>query len=147
MAFIGAPLLPAAIVSTYTLFDGIPNGSYLKTVVLFALFGGYPAALVFGVPALLILRRWLEPKFLYIVVAGGLVAAAPWLLLVLFGSNPDFASIGTHVTVQGGQKTAWGWIEGFKMVGGVFLLGLVGGVAFWLLAVCRFRSIDLLSRD
>jgi len=132
--------VPAALASITTIFDGLPNGSYLKTVALFAFLGAYPATIIFGVPTLLILRRRLKPRFVYVVLAGGCVAAAPWLLLVLFGSNPDTASIGTHVTVQAGQKTLWGWIEGGRMVGGVFLLGLIGGVAFWLVAVCRFRA-------
>lgn len=132
-----APLLPSALAATTTLFDGLPNGSYLQWVTLFAVLGGYPATLIFGLPAFLILRSRLEPRFLYVTIAGGLVAAIPWLLLVLFGSNPDTAMIGEHVTVRDGMKTTWGWIEGLKLVGGVFLWGLVGGIAFWFAAVWR----------
>ena len=140
LAFFIAPLVPAAVASIATIFDGLPNGSYPKTVALFALFGAYPAPIIFGVPAFLFLRRRLKPRFVYVVLAGGFVAAAPWLLLVLLGPNPDTASIGTHLTVQAGHKTLWGWIEDLRMVGGVFLLGLIGGVAFWLVAVCRFHT-------
>ena len=140
LAFLIAPLVPAAVAPIATIFDGLPNGSYLRTVALFALFGAYPATIIFGVPALLILRRRLKPRFVYVALAGGFVAAAPWLLLVLFGPNPDAASTGTQVTVQAGHKTLWGWIEDLRMVGGIFLLGLIGGVAFWLVAVCRFRT-------
>lgn len=137
LAFVIAPLVPSAMAAATTLFDGLPNGSYPQWVALFVLFGGYPATLVFGLPAFLILRSRLQPRFLYVTFAGGLVAAIPWLLLVLFGSNPDMAMIGEHVTVRDGVKTAWGWIEGLKMVGGVFLWGLVGGSVFWFAAVWR----------
>ena len=104
-------------------------------MALFAFFGAYPAALIFGVPAFLILRRRLKPRVINCVLVGGVVAAAPWLLLVLFGSNPDYAVVGTHITVQHGLKTLWGWIDGLKMVGWIFGLGLIGGLAFWTAAV------------
>lgn len=139
LGFVLAPLAPALLISTSSLFDGKDNGSYLKTVMLFAFFGGYPAALVIGLPALLILKRWLRPRLAWAILVGGLVAATPWGLAMLFGGQPDSASIGTHVTVQNGQRTLWGWIEAGKFLVGVFALGGVGGLAFWLLGIFRLR--------
>jgi hypothetical protein len=125
------------LASLVTLFDGLENGGYIQWLVLLTLFGGYPAAFIFGLPAYFSLRDRLRPRLVYALLLGGLVAAAPWALLTLVGPNPSFASIGDHVTVQNGQKTLWGWIEAFKLVGEVFLLGLVGGGAFWCVLTVR----------
>lgn len=140
LAFVVAPLVPALIISTSTLFDGTDNGSFLDTVALFVVFGGYPAALVFGLPTLLIMKRWLRPRLIWVVLAGGFVAAAPWALATLFVSQPDSASIGSNVTVANGQRTLWGWIEAAKFLGMVFALGAVGGLAFWLVGIFRFST-------
>ena len=137
LAFVLAPLVPAALVAATTLFDGSPNGGYLTWLALFAVFGAYPATVLFGLPAFFLLRRRLKPRLASVVLVGGLVAAAPWLLIVVFVPNPDSAMIGEHVTVNHGVKTIWGWIEGLKLVGGVFLLGLLGGIAFWFAALWR----------
>lgn len=142
LAFLIAPLVPSAAAATVTLVDGLPNGGYLQWLVLVALIGGYPAALILGLPAFFILRSRLRPRFMYVTFAGGLVAAAPWLLLVLFGPNPDMATSGEHVTVVSGAKTLWGWLEGMRMIGGAFLLGLMGGAAFWFISMWRPSTLS-----
>jgi hypothetical protein len=137
--FILAPMAPALLFALATLFDGLPNGSYLKTAMQNLVVGGYPAAILFGLPLYFALRNWVEPRFMNLAMAGGAVAAAPWLLLVLIGPQPDWAQIGSHVTVLDGRRTLWGWIESGTLIGQVFLLGTIGGAAFWLIAVARAR--------
>ena len=133
--FIIAPAVPAAILAFWTFFDGVDNGSYLRTVAMFALYGGYPAAVIFGVPALLVLRRCLSPRFVYALAVGGLVACAPWFLMFLLGDAADYASIDGRPTVLEGERTLFGWFEALKFLGLVFALGAAGGTVFWLVAV------------
>jgi hypothetical protein len=135
LAFLLAPLAPAFLFALQTLFDGLPNGSYLKTAMTFAMVGGYPAVILFGLPLFFVLRNRVRPRLWVITLAGGAVAAMPWLLLVLLAPRPDQAQIGSHITVLDGRPTLWGWIESVAMVGQVFGLGAIGGVAFWLVAV------------
>ena len=56
LAFAIAPLVPSLLAAEPWLFDDRDFSSYMRIVSLFALVGGYPAALLFGLPALLILR-------------------------------------------------------------------------------------------
>ena len=135
LGFVVAPLAPSALAAVSTLADGGPNGGYGQWLALFALVGGYPATLVFGIPAYFVLSRFLRPRLIYVVLAGGVVAAAPFVLVMLFGGVADYASVGEHVTAQRGVRTFWGWIEMLKAVGLAFGLGLVGGLAFWMAAV------------
>lgn len=139
LAFLAAPLAPAFLYALQTLFDGLPNGSYFKTGMTFAVLGGYPAALLFGVPLFFALRNRVDPRLWVLVLAGGGVAAAPWILLTLFAPQPDQAQIGTRITVLDGRMTLWGWLESGAMIGQVFLLGAVGGLVFWLAAVAVAR--------
>lgn len=140
LAFLLAPLAPALLFALQTLFDGLPNGSYLKTTTMFAMFGGYPAAILFGLPLFFVLRDRVRPRFWIMTLAGGAVAAAPWLLLMLFAPQPDQAQIGSHITVLDGRMTWWGWIESAAMIGQVFGLGAMGGVVFWLVAIAFGRG-------
>ncbi|WP_300579222.1 hypothetical protein [Phenylobacterium sp.] len=134
LAFLIAPLAPSALAATWTLFDGVDNGGYLQWLRLFALVA-YPTALVFGAPAYFLLRNRVKPRLVSVALMGGLVAAAPWILLAIFGPAPDFASSGSRVTVENGSATLWGWIGTFRLVSGVFVLGLIGGLTFWLVAL------------
>jgi len=117
LAVIVAPLAPSAAAATVTVVDGLPNGGYPQWLVLIALVGGYPAALVLGLPAFFTLRSGWGQKCIHVTVAGGIIAAAPWLLFVLIGPNPEMATSGEHVTVVGGAKTILGWLDGMRMVG------------------------------
>lgn len=139
-AFAIAPLVPALLVSTPSLFDEGGLSSYVRWVALFALVGGYPAALLFGLPALLVLKRWLRPRLVWAVLAGGLVAAAPWSLVMLIPDQLESASVGGQVTVHNGQRTLFGWISALQVLGFAFALGTIGGMVFWLVGVCRFKA-------
>lgn len=137
IAFLVAPLVPSAAAATVTLVDGLENGGYLQWLVLIVLVGGYPSALILGLPGFLILRSRLGLRFIHVTIAGGIIAAVPWLLLGLFGPNPEMATSGEHVSVVGGAKTIFGWLEWMRLVSVTFLLGLVGGAAFWFVAMWR----------
>ena len=137
-AFALAPLVPAVLISTPSLFDERSFSSFMRLVTLYALFGGYPVALLFGLPALLFLKRWLRPRLIWTVLAGALVATAPWCLLLLSPGQNDFSSVGGQITVQDGQQTLFGWIEVSKMLGLIFALGALGGMVFWLVGLCRY---------
>ncbi len=105
---------------------------------LVVVFGAYPITILFGVPAYLVLKRRVRLKFLTICLVGGVIAAAPWLLLTLF-TNPDYAMIGDRVTVQNGHKTWFGWIEILRFLGECFIFGAIGGAVFWALAIFKWR--------
>lgn len=134
LAFLIAPLAPSALAATLTLFDGHPNGGYRQWFALFA-FAAFPTALLLGAPAYFLLRNRLKPRLVYIVLTGGLIAVAPWMLLVIFGPAPEFASSGQRVTVEHGARTLWGWLEALGSISGIFALGLIGGFTFWLVAL------------
>ena len=51
--------------------------------------------------------------------------------------NPTSASIDLHATVVDGHRTLWGWYRQASFLAYVFLLGLLGGAASWLIAVVR----------
>ncbi len=133
LAFLVAPLAPSALVATATIFDGVDNGGYGRWFAFVAVVA-IPTALLFGVPAYFFLRNRVKPRLAYIVLTGGLVATAPWLLLVGF-DLPYFASSGQRVTIQGGARTLWGWLEWLSSISWIFALGMIGGLAFWLVAL------------
>ncbi|MFZ5718929.1 MAG: hypothetical protein ACOY5Y_05605 [Pseudomonadota bacterium] len=139
LAFAVAPAVPALAYASLTLFDGIDNGSFWRTAALFALLGGYPAALVLGVPVFLLLRGRLAPRLIYAVVAGGLVAAAPWTISLLPDEAAHYASVDGRATVVRGVRTAWGWIVSLQFLAMTFALGALGGAAFWWIAAWKPR--------
>ena len=124
-----APLLPAV------LFSLIESGD-LGSVWLAAVFGGYPAAIVLGIPAYLLLRNRVEPRVGTLMLVGGLIAMAPWLLLSLV-SGADQAAVGNCVTVIDGRRTWCGYLSMIDMLARIFAYGAIGGLAFWICAVWR----------
>ena len=135
-AFLIAPIIPAALYAA--LLAGPWGPTYLGALKMVAVFGAYPAAILFGVPAYLVLKRRVKPSFLSLCLVGGAVAATPWLLLAVL-SNHDYATINNRVTVQNGHRTWFGWIETFKLVGQCFVLGTVGGAGVWMVAVSKWK--------
>ncbi|HYD45892.1 MAG TPA: hypothetical protein VEA79_11575 [Phenylobacterium sp.] len=104
----------------------------------FALFGAYPATLLLGLPAYLILRSRLRPSAWICALAGAVVAATPFLSLSLL-STPDFAYAGGHVTVMNGQITFWGYVQRARFIGLIGLFGALAGLVFWLIAAAGFK--------
>ena len=89
----------------------------------------YPVALTFGLPLYFVLRRRARPTALNCAVAGGFVAALPWLLLSII--TPNEASTGNVVTVHNHLRTTAGWLELLQVVGGISIFGAVAGLVFW----------------
>ena len=137
-AFALAPLVPALLISMPSLLDERSFSSFVRLATLYALIGGYLPTILFGLPALFVLRRWLRPRLIWTVLASALVATAPWCLLLLLPGQNDFSSVGGQITVQDGKRTLLGWIEVSKMLGLIFALGAIGGTVFWLIGLCRY---------
>jgi hypothetical protein len=134
--FLLAPLVPAALWSLLSLGQQ-PISGILNFAITVALIGGFPAALVLGVPVYLLLRRRLRPKLPVVVFFGGLIAAMPWLAIMGVMKNPTSAAIGTCQTVLDGQTTWCGYLVGLKFLSLIFGFGAVGGLTFWIAVVWK----------
>ncbi len=132
--FLLAPLVPAALWSLLSSGQQ-PISWVLNFALAVALIGGFPAALVLGVPVYLLLRRRLRPKVPVVVLVGGLIAATPWLAMMAVMKNPTSAAIGTCQTVLDGQTTWCGYLVGLKFLSLIFGFGAVGGLTFWIAVV------------
>jgi hypothetical protein len=100
-----------------------------------------------GLPAYFMLRRRLSPRLITVALAGGLIAAAPWSVLMPLLPNPSDAWIGSCHTVIDGHTTWCGYLEGMKFVALVFGLGIIGGLAFWICAIWRDARLVRSSAD
>jgi hypothetical protein len=139
-AFVLTPFLAAlAFAAAFPLYGGLPH--YLDRVVrsamLYWIFGALPWALLFGIPAYLVLKKVLLPRLLWCALAGAIIAALPWLLL---GLNPsaDQASVGGRATVINGDYTAFGWQQFAQSILVIAAGGAAGGAIFWLIAAAKW---------
>jgi hypothetical protein len=127
-AFLIAPMFGSIVLAGwYDPAKGLDWLIDLFGMALFAAAAAYSIALVVGVPAYLVLRRRLRPRLGYVVISGGLVAAAP---LALFGA----------IDVLKTPKPSLTWAEVIEFVGSIgpiFAAGAVTGLVFWLVAVWR----------
>ncbi len=134
--FIVAPaavaIVLAAVAPLYAGLDSYGERVW-RTAPAYGLFGGYTPALVFGVPAYMLLAQRVTPTPLRCALVGAVVAALPWSFLSI-GSMPDQASIDDRATVVDGVQTIYGWLEAGKFVGGIALVGALTGLLFWLIA-------------
>lgn len=90
-------------------------------------------AVLLGVPAYLLLRPRLRVGFIACCIGGFAVGAVPLGILGLFTMTMlTSASTGGTPTVVNHVPTLAGWIEYAEGVGWAGLLGLIGGVAFWI---------------
>lgn len=102
-----------------------------RTAVIFAVFGAYPSALIFGVPTYVMLRWKVAPSWFNCTMAGAFVAALPWFLLMLVGPTADEASIGGKATVVDGSRTLYGWMSDLQLVAQIGVFGALAGLLFW----------------
>lgn len=147
LAFLLAPLIAAFLFACFQpLYAGLPSfpDRILRTTLLYVLFGGYPATLVLGVPAFLILRERVRPSAWNCAATGAAVASFPWLLLGLV-SNPEHAYSNGHVTHQSGAKTWWGWVDLFTFVSETAALGALAGLVFWTIAAAEISRRERMS--
>lgn len=111
-----------------------------RTAVTFGVLGAYPTAIVFGLPAYLMLRRQLSARPVACAITGFVVAALPWALLVVGASGASEASINGRATVTDGHTTAYGWLQNAEFVLTIGLFGAIGGLLFWAIAAAGQRS-------
>ena len=150
LAFLIVPGLAALLMATFQpAYDGLE--SYVervwRTAVIYGLFGAYPTALIFGVPAFIILRDRVAGTWLNCALVGAGVAATPWLAIILFGPNADEASIGGRATVVDGTRTAFGWLNDLQYVAFIAIFGAFAGLLFWLIATGGRNPTSKLSSD
>ena len=130
LGFLLAPLVPAIV------FSLLASGD-LSAVSTAVIYGGYPPAIVLGVPAYLLLRNRLSPRVWLAMLAGGIIAALPWVALALLPPAASYAEVGPCVSVIDGKRTWCELVESAKFAAIVFALGALGGVVFWLCAAWR----------
>jgi hypothetical protein len=127
LGFLVAPLAGGVCYTAIEALISWPSGASLgeaaRTLTALTLYGGYPIALVVGVPAYLALRRLLRPRPLVAALAGGAVAVLPCLLILYWPS------------LAGRSPRAEGWLlEEATFLALVLAAGAAGGLAFWLCA-------------
>jgi hypothetical protein len=89
-------------------------------------------ALILGIPLFLIFRSMRPAGAITCALGGFLVGAVPFGALALISMiGLQSASTGGKATVVNGVPTLAGWIEYAYSVGSIGLMGLVGGLIFW----------------
>lgn len=121
LAFLIAPILPALLFAEWEWRGSQSTATLFDRFMLVSILGAYPAAILCGIPALVILRKRVKPTLLAIALAGGLVASLPWwIFAILSGSDMIDAILETALPA--------------------FVLGLLGGVIFFIVGVAGFRN-------
>jgi hypothetical protein len=88
--------------------------------------------LVLGLPLFLLLRSMRRVGFATCALGGIIVGVVPFGVLALISMiNLQSASSGGKPTVINGVPTLLGWIEYAYVVGSMGLVGLAGGLTFW----------------
>ncbi|WP_254621044.1 hypothetical protein [Sphingomonas sp. CL5.1] len=125
-------------------YEGLPTAieRLTATAKLDASLGAYPTAIVVGLPTYFILRRHFSARPLICAVAGAVVAALPWLFLVLVTSGASSASIGGQATIIDGHYAAYGWLESTYFIAQIALVGWTAGFLFWAIAAAGFKQPD-----
>jgi hypothetical protein len=142
LAFLVAPGAAALLIAiAMPAYDGLPDWfeRVWRTAETFSIFGAYPTAVVFGLPAYFMLRRHFSATPLACAVVGSAVAALPWALLVMAGSGASEASVNGRATVLNGHTTAYGWLQNAEFLLTIGLFGAIGGFVFWVVAAAGFR--------
>jgi hypothetical protein len=129
----------------FPMYAGLPDFSerVWRTAGILALFGAYPTALVVGVPAYFMLLRHFRPTLINCAFAGAIVAVLPWILFSFFPAAAREASVDNRATVIDHWVTPYGWLLWGEFVVQIAAFGLVGGLAFWLVAVAGWRPADI----
>lgn len=137
LAFIVVPGAAALLMAILQpLYAGLSSywDRVFGTALVYAVVGAYPAAIVLGVPAYLLVRNRLRPTIINCAMVGAIVASLPWLVLALI-SSPDYASYGDSVTYENGRITVAGLFHLFIEMGQICIFGAGAGVLFWLITV------------
>ena len=145
LGFVVAPAIAALLMATLMpAYDGLPMPERIwKSAQIYTLVGAYPSALIFGLPAYLLLRRHLDPTIVKCMSVGASVAALPWLILSILPSGATQESVGGRATVIDGQRTLYGWMLNAESVLQIATFGAVGGLMFWLIVVGQRPTKDI----
>jgi hypothetical protein len=140
LGFLFAPFVPAVVFS-------IMQWGGLGGILPVLIYGAYPAAIVLGIPAYFLLRHWVGPRLVTIMLVGGVIAALPWLMLFLLPQSGSVRSeINDCVTRIDGYVTWCGMVDAFKLAAEIFSYGALGGLVFWLCVVWRAPQPTIPSR-
>ncbi len=137
LAFLVAPGLGAFfMVFIFYLSDDVFNWEqFAKGIAMIAMYGAYPAAILFGIPTYFIVRRYCAPTLINCAFVGAAVATFPWAVIFLLLGSPDQASIGGQPTVIDGRRTVFGWYMDLTYIAKIAASGFAAGACFWLIAV------------
>ena len=117
----------------------INPGGISTSILLAATFFAYPCALLFGVPALLALRRanWLG---IAPVTVTGAVMAMTWLsILIVLNVVADTPSAAASSAGVDAGITPSDLFLATRLASAFGVLGGIGGVVFWVLAIADWR--------
>jgi hypothetical protein len=120
LGFILAPAAPLLPVAPFALFGGI---DVLGPVIFLVGFYSYPLALVFGVPAYLVLRRFGRIELRHTLLAGATIGSMPSVYIAIM-------SIFNDATLSGLALALFVLLYGIP-------LGLLCSTAFWYIAEFR----------
>jgi hypothetical protein len=113
----------------------------LRSFIVYCLIGAYPTTLIFGVPIYFLLRKRVRPSAVNCMLAGGVAAALPWVVLFILPLPAQSGAIdGGHVTILDGHRTIAGWLYAGQAVAAIGGLGLLAGFVFWVVATRFHRS-------
>jgi hypothetical protein len=123
LGFLLAPLIAAL---AFSLFED----HSLNVVVPAAMYGGYPAAIVLGIPAYVLLHGTMQPRFWVLMIVGGVIAVLPWMALALTNTEGS-SQVGNCQSTIDGRMTWCGFLGNLWLWGYIFCFGALGGLAFW----------------
>lgn len=115
IAFILAPIPPIVVFALFWRGDLEGSPGFVDGLFAGGL-GAYPTILIFGVPLLLMARRRVRPTMMNVVLSGALVASLPWWIMALLSASAS--------TIR-------------ELALPAMLLGLLGGLAFYIVGVYR----------
>ena len=141
---LGFLLVPLVSSIALTLPFATDLSSLAGSVLVVAVVGGYPAGLVLGIPAYVLLRRRLRPRAATMAAVGGSIAAAPWSVSspLVWPTSSEYERIGDCVTIIDGVRTWCGYLAEIKPLAIIFAFGVLGGLTFWLCVAWRGRTGD-----
>jgi hypothetical protein len=138
LAFLLTPaLISLAVAAAMPHYAGLPNyfERVLRTWPFYFFLGALLPTFFLGVPAFLVLRKFLRLSFVNCAFVGAFVASLPWVVLGLFPTGRAWT--GQRATIIDGEYTAYGWQQFGLSVLMIVIIGALGGAIFWLLAAAK----------
>ena len=146
LAFLVCPLAAALLMALCEpAYEGLPTFTeqVIASAETYAILGAYPTTIIVAVPAYFMLRRHFEARPLTCALAGAIIAAIPWIFLIIVAAGASSASIDGRPTVVDGHYTLYGWLMNAWFVGQIALVGWAAGLLFWGIAAAGFQQRDI----